>query len=108
MEIYLETKGFPPDERYSLTDQMRRSSRSVAANIAEAYRKRQYEKMFLSKMADADAEASETLLWIDFACDCGYISRARREDWAARFEQVGKMLVAIIANPAKFLLSKSE
>jgi four helix bundle protein len=78
MEIFHESKSFPPEEKYSLTDQIRRSSRSVAANIAEGYRKKRYVKMFVSKMADADGEATETQVWLDFALDCGYMSAARQ------------------------------
>ncbi|HEV8259355.1 MAG TPA: four helix bundle protein, partial [Burkholderiales bacterium] len=76
MEIFNETKFFPKDERYSLTDQIRRSTRSVTANIAEGFRKRQYPKMFVSKLADADGEATETQVWLDFARDCGYLPPA--------------------------------
>ena len=72
MEIFNESKSFPKEERYSLTDQIRRSSRSVATNIAEGYRKRRYPNMFVSKMADADSEGTETQVWLDFAQDCGY------------------------------------
>ena len=78
MEIFHESKSFPTGERYSLTDQIRRASRSVAANIAEGYRKRQYGKMFVSKMADADGEATETQVWLDFARDCCYLSEERQ------------------------------
>jgi four helix bundle protein len=80
MEIFKCTKTLPEDERYSLTSQIRRSSRSVAANIAEGYRKRQYPNMFLSKMADCDAEATETQVWLDFARDCGYLSPERQKE----------------------------
>ena len=69
MEIFQLSKAFSPEERYSLTSQIRRSSRSVAANLAEGYRKRQYPSMFVSKLADCDAEATETQVWLDFACD---------------------------------------
>ena len=72
MEIFRLSKSFPQEERFSLTDQIRRSPRSVAANIAEGYRKKQYPKMFVSKMADADGEANETQVWINFATNCGY------------------------------------
>ena len=71
MRIFNETKTFPQDERYSMTSQIRRSSRSVAANLAEGYRERQYPAMFVSKLADCDAEAVETQVWLDFARDCG-------------------------------------
>ena len=78
MRIVHEAKCFPVEERYSLTDQIRRSSRSVTANIGEGYRKRQYPAAFSSKMADADGEAGETTVWLDYARDCGYWPDARR------------------------------
>src|SRR5881409_2372915 len=74
MEIFEESRRFPREERYSLTDQIRGASRSVAANIGEGYRKKRYPKLFVSKMADADGEATETQVWLDFARDCGYVS----------------------------------
>jgi four helix bundle protein len=74
MQISYVSKGFPQEERYSLTSQIRRSSRSVAANAAEGFRKRQYPNMLVSKLADADAEATETLVWLDFAKHCSYLS----------------------------------
>jgi four helix bundle protein len=73
MEIFEASKSFPKEEKYSLTDQIRRSSRSVAANIGEGFRKRQYPRMFLSKLADADGEATETQVWLDFSRDCEYL-----------------------------------
>jgi four helix bundle protein len=79
MEILNESKSFPKEERYSLTDQIRRSSRSVATNLAEGYRKRRYPNMFVSKMADADSEGAETQVWLDFARDCGYLSPDRHD-----------------------------
>jgi four helix bundle protein len=102
MEIFLESKAFPPEEKYSLTDQIRRSSCSVPANIAEGYRKRQYEKMFVSKMADADGEATETQIWLDFARDCGYLAKERQEELTKGYEEVGRMLGGMIAHPEKF------
>ncbi len=102
MEIFQDTKTFPKDERFSLTDQIRRSSRSVAANIAEGYRKRRYPNMFVSKMADADAEATETQVWLDFAQDCGYLSKQQRNQLFAGYEEIGKMLGGMMANPEKF------
>jgi len=74
MEIFIVSKNFPREERFSLTDQIRRSSRAVCAIIAEAYRKRIYPDHFRSKMTDADAECSETRVWLDFAHNCGYIN----------------------------------
>ncbi|HXG65687.1 MAG TPA: four helix bundle protein [Blastocatellia bacterium] len=102
MEIFRESKSFPSEERYSLTDQIRRASRSIAANIAEGYRKRQYAKMFVSKMADADAEAAETQVWLDFAHDCGYLTKERQAELMKGYEEVGRMLGSMIANPERF------
>lgn len=103
MEIFNETKAFPKDERYSLTDQIRRSSRSVTANIAEGFRKRQYPKMFVSKLADADGEATETQVWLDFARDCGYLAPERHAELFKGYEEVGKMLGAMMSVPEKFI-----
>jgi four helix bundle protein len=102
MTIFDLSKSFPKEERYSTTDQMRRSSRSVAANIAEGYRKRQYPKMFLSKLADADGEAAETQVWLDFALDCGYLSPDQHSSLLQSYEEVGRMLGAMLAAPDKF------
>jgi four helix bundle protein len=102
MTIFELSKSFPKEERYSLTDQMRRSSRSVAANSAEGYRKRQYPKMFLSKLADADGEAAETQVWIDFALDCGYLSVEQHSALLQGYQEVGCILGAMLAAPDKF------
>jgi four helix bundle protein len=102
MEIFSESKSFPKEERYSLTDQIRRSSRSVATNIAEGFRKRQYPNMFVSKLADSDAEGAETQVWLDFARDCQYLSVERYKELIAGYEEVGRMLGSMIANPEKF------
>jgi len=102
MEIYHVTKSFPAEEKYSLTDQTRRSSRSVAANIAEGYRKRQYQKMFVNKLADSDGEAAETQSWVDFSLDCGYISCEIHDSLYRRYESVGGMLGNMIQHPEKF------
>ena len=91
MEIFEETKKFPKEERFSLTDQIRRSSRSVAANIAEGYRKRRYQAMFVSRVADADAEATETQVWLDFARDCGYLPSYRRDQLVTAYKEVGRL-----------------
>lgn len=74
LELHQETKSFPPEERYSLTDQIRRSSRSVCANIAEAFRKRRYPKSFVSKLNDSESEAAETQVWLEFSASFGYLS----------------------------------
>lgn len=103
MDIFRESKSFPKDEKYSLTDQMRRSSRSIAANIAEGFRKRQYPKMFLSKLADADGETAETQVWLDFALDCEYLSEEKHDELLSRYEEIGKMLGAMMSMPEKFI-----
>ncbi len=78
MQIFNETKTFPHDERYSMISQIRRSCRSVAANLAEGYRKRHYPNVLVCKLADCDAEATETQVWLDFARDCCYLSEGRQ------------------------------
>ena len=102
MEIFHLSKHFPREEIYSLTDQIRRSSRSVAANIAEGFRKRQYPNMLISKLADSDGEATETQVWLDFGLDCEYMSPDNRDRLTAGYEEIGKMLSGMMANPAKF------
>jgi four helix bundle protein len=102
MEIYHESKKFPREEQYSLTDQIRRASRSVAGNIGEGYRKKLYPKMFVSKMSDADGEGTETQVWIDFAFACGYISSELHSKWLRGYEEIGRMLGGMIAHPERF------
>lgn len=86
--IYERSKSFPVEERYSLTDQVRRSSRSVCANLAESWRKRRYPAAFVSKLSDADAEAAETSVWLDFAHDCGFINDETHIDLMLRYDQI--------------------
>src|SRR5574341_873849 len=100
MEIFQVSKGFPKEEKYSLTDQIRRSSRSVAANIAEGFRKRQYPKMFVSKLADADGEAAETQVWLDFARDCEYLTP--EVFYHDRRRRSGLFRIAARLDPARF------
>ena len=95
MEIFESSKSFPKDERYSLTDQIRRSSRSVAANLAEAWRKRRY-KAAISKLSDCEAEAAEKQTWIQFAVDCCYLHRTVATDLYKQYEEVISMLVHMI------------
>lgn len=102
LEIFHLSKAFPREEIYSLTDQIRRSSRSVAANLAEGFRKRRYPNMFVNKLTDCDGEASETQVWIDFAFDCGYLSKENHDRLMAGYEEVGKMLSAMISHPERF------
>jgi len=103
MDIFHASKSFPKEEKYSLTDQIRRSSRSIAANIAEGFRKRQYSKMFVSKLADADGEATETQVWLDFARDCEYMSPKLQAELTRGYEDVGKMLGTMMSMPEKFM-----
>lgn len=103
MEIFHLSKKFPAEERYSLTDQIRRSSRAVAGNIAEGYRKRQYPKMFMNKMSDSDGEVAETETWLDFSLDCGYISAEAHNSLFSRYKLVGGMLGNMIQHPEKFV-----
>ena len=103
MEIFNLSKSFPKEERYSLTSQIRRSSRSVAANIAEGFRKRQYPNMFLGKLADSDAEATETQVWLEFAHGCGYLSQESQGRLVAGYEELGRMIGSMMENPEKFM-----
>jgi four helix bundle protein len=103
MDIFHASKAFPKEEKYSLTDQIRRSSRSVAANIAEGFRKRQYPKMFTSKLADADGEAAEAQVWLDFARDCEYMTPKIQAKLTKGYEEVGKMLGTMMSMPEKFM-----
>ena len=104
-DILTISKSFPPDERYSLTDQIRRSSRSVCVNLGEAYRRRQYPAHFLSKLADCDAENTETEIWIQFCFDCKYINEAQFKDLSERCAEVGRIIGYMIKNPGKFSAS---
>lgn len=102
MEIFEITKTFPLDEKYSLTDQIRRSSRSVCANIGEAYRKRIYVKHFVSKLSDSDAENTETQVWLDFSLSCKYITKEKYSDLLLKSEEIGKLINYMMNNSEKF------
>jgi four helix bundle protein len=102
MNIFEISKSFPKEEKYSLTDQIRRSSRSVSANISEAYRKRQYPKHFSSKLSDADAENSETLTWLLFALKCNYVDQKLFDTLSLENVEVGKLINYMMNNPVKF------
>ncbi len=102
MQIFEISKKFPKEERYSLTDQIRRSSRSVSANISEAYRKRVYPKHFVSKLTDSDAENSETQAWLQFSFKCNYIKEEIFNKLINQSEEVGKLINYMILNPNKF------
>ena len=102
--IFELSKGFPREERYSLTDQIRRSSRSVCANIAEAWRKRRYEAMFVSKLSDAEAEAAETQVWLEFAIGCGYLETEKGNELLSSYEKIIGTIVRVMNNPHVWLL----
>ena len=102
MEIYEVSKSFPKEEKYSLTDQIRRSSRSVCANIAESYRKRRYVNHFISKLTDSDGENSETSVWLEFASQCEYISNEEFKKLNDKTIEIGKLINFMINNPSKF------
>ena len=106
MDIFLISRDFPSEEKYSLTDQIRRSSRSVCTNIGEAYRKRNYPKYFLNKISDCDAENTETQIWLDFAMECNYLDKNSYEELFSKSNEIGKILYYMINNPTKFCTNK--
>jgi len=108
MEIFEVTKEFPVEERYSLTDQARRSSRSVCANISEAWRKRRYAAAFISKLSDAEAEAAETQTWIQFSVKCGYLSKDIGGQIYVAYDQIIGKIVNIIKKPEPWVLRGSK
>ena len=106
MEIFRLSKSFPSEEKYSLVDQIRRSSRSVCANIAEAWRKRRYKAAFIAKLSDAESEACETQVWIEFANRCNYIDIEIMEKLDAVYNYIIAQLVKIIDEVDKWLIKK--
>ncbi len=104
MEVFDNSKRFAKEETYSLTDQIRRCSRSVCANITEAWRKRRYEAAFVSRLSDAETEAAETQTWLQFAVSCEYIGRAEAAPLYREYDEILAMLVAMIHEPHKWLL----
>jgi four helix bundle protein len=102
MNIFKPSKSFPKEETYSLTDQMRRSFRSVSVTMAEAYRKRSNPHNFTSKLTDSDAENSETHVWLEYAIQCEYITRKTFDTLNSRTLEIGKLINHMINNPAKF------
>jgi four helix bundle protein len=104
MDVFNMTKLFPKEETYSLTDQIRRSSRSVSGNLAEAFRKRRYPKAFISKLSDSEGEAAETQVWLDYALACGYIKEDLYHDLTDKYDHIIAMLVKMISNPDKWSL----
>ena len=106
MQIFELSKSFSQEEKYSLTDQIRRSSRSVCANLAEAWRKRRYEAMFISKLADAEGEAAETQVWLEFAVKCKYLKREEAAALYAVYREVIRTLVGMINHPETWVIRK--
>ena len=108
MEIFKLSKLWPAEEKYSLIDQVRRSSRSVCANLREAWAKRRYEAHFISKLTDCDGENSETDTWLDYARDCGYLAEEKHAELTGQITEVGKMLGGMLRNPEPFILRKQN
>jgi four helix bundle protein len=104
MEIFQVTQNFPPDERYSMTDQIRRSSRSVCANIAEAWRKRRYKAAFINKLSDSEAEAAETQVWIELSFRCGYIDEKVYGRLDDLYDHIIGQLVRMLENADKWTM----
>ena len=107
MEIFHISKRWPSEEKYSLTDQIRRSSRSICSNLRESWAKRRYEAHFISKLTDADGENSETDTWLDFAKDCKYISDEDHHRLTNECKEIGAMLGSMLNNPVPFLIKES-
>jgi len=106
MKIFEFSKSFPKEETYSLTDQVRRSSRSVCANLAEAWRKRRYEAAFVSKLSDSEAEAAETQVWLEFAVECKYLDRTEAAALYKSYNEVIKTLVGMINHADTWIITK--
>jgi four helix bundle protein len=106
MLIFEMTKKFPKEETYSLTDQIRRSSRSVCANLAEAWRKRRYKAAFIAKLSDAESEAAETQVWLEFATKCLYLQHDRSNHLYQAYDEILRMLVAMINKPQFWVVAR--
>ena len=102
MEVFEMSKLFPAEEKYSLTDQIRRSSRSVSGNLAEAFRKRRYSKHFVSKLSDSEGESAETQVWLDYALACKYIDRQLHNDLNDKYDHIIAMIVKMINSPGNW------
>lgn len=102
MEIFELSKSFPKEEKYALTDQIRRSSRSVTSNIAESWAKKRYVKAFVNKLTDSLGEEYETEVWLDYSRDCDYITSLMHSDIMIKYDEVRKMLIAMLNHPEKW------
>jgi four helix bundle protein len=108
MRIFELTKHFPAEEKYSLTDQIRRASRSVCSNIGEAWRKRRYRAHFISKLSDSEGEAEETRVWLEISFNCGYMSEADAQDLDQRYDQILGQLVTMIHHPEQWVITPNR
>ena len=106
MQLFAQSKRFPKEETYSLTDQVRRSSRSVCANLAEAWRRRKYQAAFINKLNEAESEAAETQVWVEFGVRCGYLDRDEAATLYQTYEEVIRMLVAMRTHSTDWILTK--
>jgi four helix bundle protein len=106
MRIFELSKSFPREETYALTDQIRRSSRSVCANLAEAWRKRRYERAFISKLSDCESEAAETQVWLEFAVKCGYVERGEASALYQSYDGIIGTIVGMINHPETWVIGK--
>jgi len=106
MRIFELSKRFPKEEVYSLTDQIRRSSRSVCANLAEAWRKRRYEKAFISKLSDSESEAAETQVWLEFAVECNYMERDEAAALYQTYNEILGTMVGMINHPETWIIGR--
>jgi four helix bundle protein len=104
VQVFELTKSFPPEEKFSMTDQMRRASRSVCTNMAEAWRKRRYEASFVSKLSDAETEAEEMRVWLQFAQRFGYMTEAKVQELDDTYDKILGQLVRMISEPEKWIL----
>lgn len=106
MRIFELSKRFPKEETYSLTDQIRRCSRSVCSNLAEAWRKRRYEAAFVSKLSDSETEAAETQVWLEFAVKCGYLNRDEGRQLYITYDEIIATIVGMINHPETWVLPR--
>jgi four helix bundle protein len=108
VKIFELTRSWPKEEKFSATDQIRRSSRSVCANLAEAWRKRRYPAHFVSKLSDSDTEAAETEVWLDFGYNCGYLKKEDHENLLDNYDHIERMLTKMMNDPDKWCLNPSK
>ena len=108
MRLFEHSKRFPKEETYSLTDQVRRSSRSVGANLAEAWRKRRYEAAFISKLSDSESEAAETQVWIEFSVKCNYLKREPALELYHTYDEILRMIVAMINRAESWVIKRKQ